>query len=113
MERLSRVEARANHRLYVEFDDGASGVVDLTDRLFGAMFEPLQDENLFRQVSIDAGRGSSCLRELAVRSAFLVLSTLSPSGLPRRDQAPELWVNLQTRRGASPDRGSRPPARDP
>ena len=53
MERLTKAEARANHGLYVEFDDGVSGVVDLSGRLFGPMFEPLKDEHLFQQVVVD------------------------------------------------------------
>ena len=51
--RLRKVEARRDHRLYLEFDDGARGVVDLSERLFGPMFEPLKDPELFGQVRID------------------------------------------------------------
>lgn len=53
MQRLRKVEARPGHRLYVEFEDGACGVVDLADRLFGPMFEPLADPELFGRVTID------------------------------------------------------------
>lgn len=53
MKRLCKVEARSKYRLYVEFEDGACGVVDLADRLFGPMFEPLADPELFGQVTID------------------------------------------------------------
>ncbi|MDX1644900.1 MAG: DUF2442 domain-containing protein [Thermoanaerobaculia bacterium] len=53
MKRVRKVEARSGHKLYVEFEDGACGVVDLSDRLFGPMFEPLADPELFQQVTID------------------------------------------------------------
>ena len=47
------VEARPGYRLYVEFSDGVSGEIDLTERLFGPVFEPLRNEDLFRQVRLD------------------------------------------------------------
>jgi len=53
MQRVRRVEPRSDYRLYVEFDDGVTGVVDLEDRLFGPVFEPLKDPEVFRQVEID------------------------------------------------------------
>jgi hypothetical protein len=49
-----RVEPRPDYRIYVEFDDGVHGEVDLRLRLFGPMFEPLKDPQLFRQVGLDA-----------------------------------------------------------
>ena len=51
--RLRKVKARPDHRLYLEFEDGARGVVDVSSRLFGPMFEPLKDPELFQQVRID------------------------------------------------------------
>ncbi|MBI5546178.1 MAG: DUF2442 domain-containing protein [Deltaproteobacteria bacterium] len=53
MERVSKVEARANYRLLVEFSDGTHGEIDLSGRLFGPMFEPLRDAAFFAQVSVD------------------------------------------------------------
>ena len=53
MVRLKKVEARAGYRLYVEFADGLSGEVDLSDQLFGPVFLPLKDEALFQQVTLD------------------------------------------------------------
>lgn len=42
-----------NHRLWVSFDDGTEGQVDLSSALHGMMFEPLRDENYFSRVSVD------------------------------------------------------------
>jgi hypothetical protein len=49
------VEARAlgEYELEVTFDDGTRGVVNLQDRLFGPVFEPLRDPAVFRQVFVD------------------------------------------------------------
>jgi len=52
-EGLKQMRDRPNYRLYVEFSDGVAGVVDLTHRLFGPMFEPLETPSVFAQVNID------------------------------------------------------------
>lgn len=39
--------------LLVEFQDGSRGEIDLVDELWGPIFEPLQDPELFRQAAVD------------------------------------------------------------
>jgi hypothetical protein len=51
--RVVRVMPLPNYRLTVEFNDGVSGTVDLSDDLYGEVFEPLRDEALFSQASAD------------------------------------------------------------
>jgi hypothetical protein len=53
MHRVSRVNALSNYRLHVEFDDGVAGEIDLNDRLFGPVFEPLKNEIEFQKVMVD------------------------------------------------------------
>ena len=53
MSRIVRVLVLDGYRLHVEFDDGTAGEINLTDRLFGPVFEPLRDENEFKKASID------------------------------------------------------------
>jgi hypothetical protein len=53
MERVVKVKALEGFRMKVEFSDGTQGVVELKDRLFGPVFEPLRDAKLFAQVTID------------------------------------------------------------
>ena len=53
MPRVFRVAALGGYRLHVEFDDGTVGEIDLSDRLFGPVFEPLGDETEFSKVAID------------------------------------------------------------
>ena len=53
MHKIVRVEALEGYRLRVIFDDGVAGIVDLSERLFGPVFEPLKDPAYFRQVGID------------------------------------------------------------
>ncbi|MEP6781384.1 MAG: DUF2442 domain-containing protein [Gemmatimonadaceae bacterium] len=47
------VQPVAEYRLRLRFNDGLEGEVDLSDELTGAMFEPLRNIELFRQVNID------------------------------------------------------------
>lgn len=53
MERVAKLEVRSPYRLWVQYSDGFSGELDLSDRLFGPVFEPLRDPSLFQQASID------------------------------------------------------------
>jgi hypothetical protein len=53
MWRAVSVEPLLGYRLRVAFADGVRGEVDLTERLFGPVFEPLRDPNLFAQATID------------------------------------------------------------
>lgn len=53
MHRVVKVDALEGYRLSIVFDDGVAGIVDLSERLFGPVFEPLKDPTIFRQVAID------------------------------------------------------------
>ena len=53
MVRVVKVRASENWRLCVEFSDSIRGEVSLADRLFGPVFEPLRDPELFNQAYVD------------------------------------------------------------
>ena len=40
-------------KLFVTFDDGTSGEVDLQDSLVGPIFEPLKNKDVFAKVFVD------------------------------------------------------------
>ena len=42
-----------DYQIEVIFNDGRSGVADLTDALLGPMFEPLRDVAVFSRVQVD------------------------------------------------------------
>ena len=44
--------------LWVRFNDGAAGEVDLSDALTGPVFEPLQGANAFRSFRVDPELGT-------------------------------------------------------
>ena len=43
----------AGHRVYVRFNDGTAGEVDLSQSLDGPIFEPLREVEYFRRLSIE------------------------------------------------------------
>ena len=51
------VEARylGDYKVYLEFNDGRKGVVDLSDELYGEAMTPLRDRGRFSQVYLDKG----------------------------------------------------------
>lgn len=44
-----------DYKVWLEFDDGRKGVVDLADDLYGEDFEPLRDLNTFSEFYLDDG----------------------------------------------------------
>ncbi len=53
MEKVSQVKVLDSYRLEVVFNDGVKGIVSLSDRLFGPVFEPLKDPAFFSQAKVD------------------------------------------------------------
>lgn len=47
------VEARPGFKLFIRFNNGASGEICLANELWGEVFEPLRDEALFLQARHD------------------------------------------------------------
>jgi len=50
-----RAEYRGGHRIRPTFHDGSEKTVDFLPWLSGPVFEPLKDEEYFRQFFIEAG----------------------------------------------------------
>ncbi len=53
--KVSGVRPLADHRLWVRFSTGEAKIFDFNPLLSSPAFEPLKDEDLFRQVYIDYG----------------------------------------------------------
>ncbi|TAK60188.1 MAG: DUF2442 domain-containing protein [Bacteroidetes bacterium] len=43
-----------DYTLMLKFQDGSEGEIDLRDELWGEMFEPLKDINLFKKFHVDS-----------------------------------------------------------
>lgn len=52
------IEPRSNFRIFVRFNNGASGEINLTQELWGEMFEPLKDPALFATARQDNDMGT-------------------------------------------------------
>ncbi|MGZ5477881.1 MAG: DUF2442 domain-containing protein [Thermoanaerobaculia bacterium] len=50
--RVLEVKAVGDYKLWVRFSDGKCGTVDLSTELWGAVFEPLRDRDLFARASV-------------------------------------------------------------
>ena len=53
MPRIIQVAVLTGYRLRVTFDDGTAGEIEMADRLFGPVFEPLHDPKEFDKVFVD------------------------------------------------------------
>jgi hypothetical protein len=53
MLKVTQVKYLNNFSLWLSFDDGTSGTVDLHQHLNGPMFELLKDIEIFKQVHLD------------------------------------------------------------
>jgi hypothetical protein len=51
--RVVEVKPLPNRRLWVRFLDGTAGTVDLDKEIWGPMFEPLANPEVFHQVRVD------------------------------------------------------------
>lgn len=53
--KVTSVEVRPPYGLHLTFDNGLEREVDLADELWGPVFDPLKDPEVFAQVTIDHG----------------------------------------------------------
>lgn len=51
--KVMEVKPLDGYRLWLRFHDGTMGIVDLSGELWGAMFEPLKDVDLFARARLD------------------------------------------------------------
>lgn len=77
MNRIVRVSAGPGYTLHLLFDDGRSGEVNLSARLFGPIFEPLRDPLLFAQARVDE-YGAVCWPNGADLAPDALYRTISP-----------------------------------
>jgi hypothetical protein len=54
------VEARyvRGYSIWLRFEDGTEGVVDLTEELYGPVFEPLKDKSYFSSFRVNPDTGT-------------------------------------------------------
>jgi hypothetical protein len=55
---VTEVRYVSDFTIWLRFEDGAEGEIDLSAELYGPVFEPLKDVNFFRQVRVDSELGT-------------------------------------------------------
>ena len=53
MKRVTEAEYIKDYKILVTFNNGVKKIVDMEKDLWGEMFEPLKDKNLFKQFSVN------------------------------------------------------------
>ena len=53
MVKLIKARYVRDYVVWLRFDDGAMGEVDLSDRLYGPVFQPLKDREYFQTFEVD------------------------------------------------------------
>jgi len=56
--KLKEAEYRGNYRIWLKFEDGVEGEIDLENELWGEVFEPLKQPTLFAQFKLNGELGT-------------------------------------------------------
>ncbi len=56
--RIQEADVKGPTHLWLRFNDGATGVVDVTPLLNGPIFEPLRERSYFKSMELDAVCGT-------------------------------------------------------
>ena len=51
--RIAEMKYISDYRIWLKFEDGSQGEVDLEKELWGEVFEPLKQKQLFKRVRLD------------------------------------------------------------
>ncbi|MDF5728778.1 MAG: DUF2442 domain-containing protein [Rhizonema sp. PD38] len=76
-------EPRENYQLYIRFEDGVEGVVDVSNLIeFTGVFEPLQDKNYFDMVEVNHEVGTIQWRSGADLDPDVLYALISNQPIP-------------------------------
>ncbi len=76
--KATEVKALADYKIRVAFDDGVSGIVDLTDLVQKGIFQVLKDVSLFQKVYV-AGAAIAWSDELEIDAGSIYAEILLTS----------------------------------
>ena len=75
----------SDYKLWLKFEDGKEGEIDLKDELWGEVFEPLNDVNYFKTVRLDEELGTICWENGADFAPEFLYDNL------RTNYIPQVW----------------------
>lgn len=58
--RITEMQYLSGYRVWLKFEDGKEGEVDLKDELWGEVFEPLKEVDRFKAVRLDRELNTIC-----------------------------------------------------
>jgi len=111
---VTSVEYLEDYKLKLKFNNGAEGVVDLRAELYGEVFEPLKDKQLFKQVrltsrTIEWPNGADFAPEFLYEQAGIIQS---PNLTPQKEGVWEQWPRpAAALRESPPEYQTSPPSK--
>lgn len=78
----------ADYKVWLQFDDGKEGQIDLKDELWGDVFEPLKDLSAFKKVRLNRELGTICWENGADFAPEFLYDNL------KTDYMTKIWARL-------------------
>jgi Protein of unknown function (DUF2442) len=90
---IVQVRPLEQHRLYIRFEDGIEGTVDLKDLVrFEGVFAPLQDQPEFERAYVDRELGTICWPNGADLDPVVLYARVSGRALPYEMHEAEAYL---------------------
>ena len=81
--RLVDMKYVAGYKVWISFEDGIEGEIDLEDELWGEVFEPLRKCAYFRTVRLDSELNTICWENGADFAPEFLYAKLAPKKMSR------------------------------
>lgn len=95
---VTKAKFLSEYRIWLSFNDGSSGEVDLAGKLTGSMFEPLSDKKLFARFGVDKELGTIVWDNGADLAPEYLKELLKPAPATRTQTRPGLTGQAATDR---------------
>ena len=94
---VTAAEYLGEHRVRIAFNNGEQGEVDLSDALWGTMFEPLQDPATFQRFELSSVLHTICWENNADLAPEYLYAKMVEQSVARAD-----WKWFDDKRGRNP-----------
>jgi hypothetical protein len=104
---VTKARFLSGYKIWLSFNDGSSGEVDLAGKLTGSMFEPLLDKQLFARFRVDKELGTIVWDNGADLAPEYLKQLLPPEPATGATNRPSLTGKGNAHRPQRPFRGSK------